>query len=267
VAFLFTMPYALSLPGAFVRAARQKTGVNRRGVAFLVIWFVSLLIFFTASIGKETRYFLPAMPPLFVLLGIELAMFFDPARRPTPRRDQIGFWSVVVLAPAGALAGGFGVLKWYKQIGRFDLFDWQQRAALRQIAQQESRVIWYSDVRFPRIVDQLELLEMQGGQRSREVETRIVFDEMVRRLAAPELALLVAWRSDYVRFMTEGSRALAEQGREMPPVHVWMLSRLGRPKTAMIVFGNQPPPWPEPDVDLPASAPSSQPATRPEAGP
>jgi 4-amino-4-deoxy-L-arabinose transferase-like glycosyltransferase len=112
VALLLAIPFSLSLPQAVVRAFRPAPGVNRNGQWFLLIWFLSLLAFFTVSVGKETRYFWP----VFVLLGIELAAFFDPQRRRAPSAERLGFWSVVVLLPAGLLVGGLLYLRnWHEK--------------------------------------------------------------------------------------------------------------------------------------------------------
>lgn len=127
----------------------------------------------------------------------------------------------------------------------------EQRTALRQVAVQDPRVIWYSDVRFPRAIDQLRLLEMQGGKRSRETETRLIGEEIVRRLEARQLALFLATSVDYVTFELLAPMELARLGREMPARYVWLYSRLGRFDQRFVVFGNQPPPWMPPTIELP----------------
>ncbi|RMF76958.1 MAG: hypothetical protein D6744_11885 [Planctomycetota bacterium] len=126
-----------------------------------------------------------------------------------------------------------------------------QRARLRQIAQQDPRVIWYSDVRFPRIIDQLELLRMQGGKRNLEWETRKVGERMIEMLEGDELALLVISPQDYLKFEILAPVELAKRGRRMPPHYVWLQASVGRWDRRYLVFGNRPPPWPSPDVLLP----------------
>ena len=54
---VYCLPYSLSLPGALWRGLRRDPRVNRDGMLCMVIWFLSLLAFFTASTGKEWRYF------------------------------------------------------------------------------------------------------------------------------------------------------------------------------------------------------------------
>ena len=77
-------------------SARQLTTSFRQTFSFA-------FRFFTASTGKESRYFLPVMAPLYVMLGIELARFFDPHRRPNATREKLGFWGVVVGVPPRGL--------------------------------------------------------------------------------------------------------------------------------------------------------------------
>ncbi len=352
VALVFTIPFCLSLPRALWRGLRGEAGLHPRGRWFLLIWFFTLLAFFTAAAGKETRYFLPAMPPLFVLLGVELAAFFDPQRQPRPGLERLGLWAVCVLAPAGAIGGGvflkrlseelspWGVLSWSELGPAYAvtaglvmagvmlsawlyrlrregqsfaalvgtmwaafLYAWpnlmpvaasqaafkdfaaqlrelppEYRTRLRQVAHQDARIIWYSDVRFPRVIDQLELLRRQGGRRSRETELRIVGEEMVRQLESAELVLFVSSPEDYARFHLSAPPELARMGRTMPRTWPWLVARVGRPHQRYIVYGNQPPPWPQPELPLPkktlekiaalASQPSADAAaSQPEAEP
>ncbi len=318
---VYCLPFSLSLPQACVRIFRRCPGVDPQGTRFLGLWVGGLLVFFTASAGKELRYFLPAIPPLLVLLGIELASLFDPARRPNPVRDRrvcLAVWGLVPLAFIGGLAG---VYQWYRRIGQLEGFAWNEvwppyavgavifsvgaataawlyfrrrgpasfatlvgtmwltwlwiwaqampvfvsqrpfldfagqlrerigpdlRRNLWQIGSQDSRIIWYSDIRFPRIIDQLELLRRQSNRRSLERETELVGREMIDRLSGPDRVLLVASRADYVRFLTEAPARLSAEGRSIPPVHLWLQTRVGPKNRHFVLFGNRPPPWPEP---------------------
>ncbi len=325
---LYCMPFSFSLPQAVVRAFRRQPGINRDGMLFMVLWVVGLLVFFTASAGKEVRYFLPALPPLFVLLGVELAAMFDPERRANPARDRLAALAVWVLMPLGFAGGGLALYKyWYACRGALEGFTWaevwppyaiaaailcigaglatwlyvrrrenasfgalvatmwvlwlwiwpqampvfvsqrpfinfaQQLQAkiepqlvpnLRQVGSQDARIIWYSDYRFPRIINQLELLEMQGGRRSLEHEVLLVGEEMVRQLSGDELVLLVASRPYYIDFLISAPPLLAEEGRSMPPVHLWLQSEVGVKTQQFTLFGNRPPPWPEPVLSPPS---------------
>ena len=324
---LYCLPFTLSLPAALVRAFHRQPGINRNGTLFMFIWFAGLLIFFTASTGKEWRYFLPALPPLFVLLGIELARFFDPNRRAKPLRDRAGAIAVWVLLPAGLVAVGvYGLREWWQARGQSELQDlyswsdvWQAYAVfavilvfgfglaawlyLRRrenasfalmvvtmwgmwlwawpnvmpmmmsqrpfiefaqqmrdkvpaeyyadvlyVGSQDSRIIWYGDFRFPRAIDQLELLEEQDGRRSLDYEIRRYGEEMVNRLDDVEPVLMAATFTDYLMFINEAPRELAKSGRSMPPVHLWLQSQYGREDQHFVLFGNRPPPYPEPEL-------------------
>lgn len=321
--FLFTLPYCLSLPGALLRGLRRQPGVDRDGTAMVLIWFFSLFAFFTAATGKEIRYFLPALPPLFVLLGVELAAFFDPARRAWPKLERLASIAVWILAPAGCIGGYFGMQAWHR---RYSFIDWNElapayvvtaaivavglclsawlyvrrrshasfgvlvatmwltwfwawpklmplmvsdvphatlaaemreklapyRARLRNVGQHDPRLVWLSDLRFPRLVDPFELLREQGGRRSLERERRANGEAMVRALRGEELALLVITRVDYISFLIEASHELAEMGESLPPVHLWLQTRHGPQKNHLVVIGNQPPPWPEPPLTPPS---------------
>lgn len=349
----YCLPFTLSLPLAFARALRRQPGIRRDGTAFMVIWFLGLLAFFTASTGKEWRYFLPALPPLFVLLGIELAAFFNPNRRATPTRDwaaAIAVWTVLPLALAGSLQ--FGLRKWFDLRGQFELhgqYEWKDlwlAAALavgilaagfavsawlyvrrrehasfgaivvtmwlawawvwpqalpllmsqrpfidfaeqlkarippgdhdylRQVGSQDSRIIWYSDVRFPRLIDQFQLLREQHGHRDRKYELRRYGEEMMHALAGSQPILLVAALPDFYLFLRDAPSAL---GRPMPPIHLWFQTRYGPEVYHFVLFGNSAPPdFPEPELRLPAKwqgkldearRPAPAPATRPAAQP
>jgi 4-amino-4-deoxy-L-arabinose transferase-like glycosyltransferase len=323
----YCLPFSGSLPQALARVLRPPPGVNRDGLHFAGLWFAGLLVFFTVAAGKEERYLLPALPPLFVLLGIELARFFDPQRPVNARWERRAARGIQILLPLGFAAGVFGTYAWYKQVGQAQgfafaqvwqpyvvcaviftagayfatafyrrrqrnaafgvavatmwvtwLWAWptlgpvlvsqrpfldfsaQLRAKLdpellthvRQIGSQDARIIWYSDYRFPRIIDQLELLRRQQGRRSLRREVELVGEELVNRLAADELALFIAARSDYVTFLLEAPRRLAELGRQMPAAHLWLQTHVGPKNQHFVLFGNRPPPWPEPNLKPPS---------------
>ena len=348
---LYCLPFTLSLPAALVRAFRRQPGVNRNGTLFMVIWFASLLAFFTASTGKEWRYFLPALPPLFVLLGIELAAFFDPARARRPKLVRALGIAVWIVLPIALVGGGFGLLKWFALRGESELegaYDWTdvirqyavaaaimaagfgmavwlylrqrrhgsfgllvvtmwvlwlwvwpkfmplvmsqrpfidfaqqladprivppgQHQLLRQIGTQDSRIIWYSGLRFPRLIDQLALLQEQNGRRSLEYEVRRYGQEMIDRLERDEPVLLVAALGDYYLFLRDAPAELAQLGRKIPPHYLWLQTRYGREDTHFVVFGNRPPRFAAPELRIPAkwrarlAATGSRPAALPGA--
>ena len=323
-ALLVTVPYTLSIPSAIARPFRDSDRVNRNGVWFVMIWLISLMIFLTVSTGKETRYILPAMPPLFVLLGGELAAFFNPHRPNNWSTGKIGFWLVAVLVPAGLCGAGVALYYFWQEHASQGMFTWDQirqpylvtaiiftvgaifaallflrrranasfaalvttmwlvcvwawpnlmpyissqqpfkdfaaqlttlspehRAAIKQIAQQDPRYIWYSDVRFPRIIDQLDLLKEQGGRRNLEYETRRILEELVRLLEGDELALFVASPNHYGRMMTEFRTAWEKEGHAFPDTYLWIQARVGRADRRYVLFGNRPAPWEPPELKL-----------------
>ena len=338
VPLLYCLPFTLSLPMALRRAFDRTLGINRDGTLFMLIWFVSLFAFFTASTGKEYRYLLPALPPLFVLLGIELARFFDPRRPASPTGLRLGLIATWVVTPLSFVAIGFFVLRpWWFQRGQFELgeayafrdvlgvyvvaatvicvgvavsawlysrrarnasfaalvatmwlmwfYAWpnvmpyflsqspftdfaaqlqqkvpaELRPRLRQIANQDPRIIWFSDIRFPRLIDQLKLLTEQqrryaaGEQASRrdiEYEKNRYGEEMVAGLGGDDPVLYVASFYDYLMFINAAPDRLKDAGRPLPPLHLWLQTRRGRENRHFVLFGNRPPPFPEPDLRL-----------------
>ena len=351
---LYCLPFSLSLPAAIGRAFRRQEGVKRDGTLFMLIWFVSLLVFFTTSTGKEWRYFLPALPPLFVLLGIELAALFNPQRRQTPKRDRLAAIGVWIGVPAALIGGGVGLHYWWLKRGQFELeklYEWSDvltayvivaiilaggigaaawcylrrrehgafallvvtmwvmwlwawpklmplvmsqrpfvdfaqqlercllpgdEELLRQVGSQDSRIIWYSDCRFPRVIDQLALLREQEGKRTLDFEVRRVGEEVIEGLDGERPALYVATLQDYVQLLIQAPGELATVGRAMPPVHLWLQTRYGTLDRHYVLFGNEPPPrFAEPELRVPdklrariagaATQPTAttQPATQP----
>jgi hypothetical protein len=138
----------------------------------------------------------------------------------------------------------------------------------RYVGSRDPRLIWYGDLQIPRVMDPIELLEMQEGQRSLAREKRIVGEAIAGSLAGDELALFVAHRPDYIEFLIEAPRALAERGEPFREPHLWMQTTVSkRPDKHFVLFGNQPPPWSEPELDPPSKrlikARQAQGATQP----
>jgi 4-amino-4-deoxy-L-arabinose transferase-like glycosyltransferase len=340
VPIVYCLPFSLSLPMALVRAFRREPETNTRGMRFMAIWFLSLLVFFTASTGKEYRYFLPALPPLFVLLGVELAQFFSPRRPATPTLDWLGTIATWILVPGGSCAAALLVLpKWWELRGQFELaglyaygdvlaatvltgviiavgtgltawlyrrrsehvafgalvatmyatwlYAWsgltpyflsqrpfmdfaQQleervpidlRPHLKMVGSQDPRITWYSNIRFPRVIDQLELLEEQkerydaGEQeslRDLKYEMRRYGEEMIELLESDAPTLFVAPLASYVEFIAAAPPALAGLDRTMPPVHLWLQTQYGNFDRRFVLFADRPPPFRAPQLELPA---------------
>lgn len=328
LAFVYVLPFSLSLPAAVTRAFKRDPSVDDDGRRFMAIWFLSLLVFFTISTGKEGRYFLPVMPPLFVLLGIELSWFFDPNRESHPR----GAWAVAmllaVLIPVGSVVGGWYLNKQFSDPR--DPFQWvdlripyiglsvitaigltasainfaRRRANLSfavlvatiwigwfwswsklmpvyraqrgdvsfsmqlhdlvqghpdlpnhmyQVAQQNPTITWHSDVRFPRVIDQLDLLREQDYHRDYSTEVRLVATKMLERLRGDDLALFVATREHYLLFLGQAPALAQELGFPMPETHLWLQSEEGPERHQTILFGNQQPPYEAPSLNPPAT--------------
>jgi hypothetical protein len=126
-----------------------------------------------------------------------------------------------------------------------------ERPNLRQVGTQEARIIWYSNLRFPRVIDQLALLKEQNGHRSLDYEIRRYGQEMVDRLEKDEPVLFVAAFEEYCKFLYLAPAELAKTGRAMPPQYLWLQSRYGREDTHFVLFGNKPPPFPAPELRTP----------------
>jgi 4-amino-4-deoxy-L-arabinose transferase len=64
--FASTLPWALLLPSTLIRTWREKREAK---TAFLALWFVLPLIFFSLSSGKLPTYIMPCLFPLALLMG------------------------------------------------------------------------------------------------------------------------------------------------------------------------------------------------------
>lgn len=339
VPLVYCLPFSLSLPQALARAFQPADRLPRRGARFMIVWFASLLVFFTASTGKEWRYFLPALPPLFVLLGSELSRFFDPRRPTQPRRDWIGTIAVWVAVPAALFGGGTVALhRWWTLRGRLELeglYAWEDvlvpyvvtatllacgcglaawlyrrryehaafgglvatmwavwlyawpnlapllvsqrpfvdfaeqlarqvpaelRPSLRMAGSHDPRIVWYSDIRYPRVIDQLQLLTEQQErirrgeqehQRTLAYEMRRYGEAMVERLAGEAPCLFVIPFKGYLEFLLGVPPELARAGRPLPPLHLWLQTHYGTYDRHFVLFGNRPPPFHEPVLRVP----------------
>lgn len=347
---VYCLPFSLSLPQAVARVFRRQPGLDRNAALFLGLWFAGLFVFFTVSAGKEYRYFLPALPPLLMLLGVELADFFNPSRPATPVRDRNVAMGVWILLPLALASGVFALRAWHKRQGQFEGFTWaevwqpyivavvifslgaavaawlyvrrREHASfgalvgtmwltwawiwsavlpvfvaqrpfldfaaqlrtqldpaliprLRQVGSHDARIIWYSDVRFPRVIDQLALLREQKGRRDLDYEIRRTGEEVIRLLDGEVPVLFVATVPDFALLLLKAPGELAAEGRAMPPVHVWLQARCGTLDRQFVLFGNQPPPFPEPELRVPeklrarlaAAQAVAPPASRPSSAP
>ena len=63
------MPWVLFLPGAIVFGLSKREEGISKGFLFLLVWFVSIFLFFTFSKGKRELYLLPLYPAAALIVG------------------------------------------------------------------------------------------------------------------------------------------------------------------------------------------------------
>jgi 4-amino-4-deoxy-L-arabinose transferase-like glycosyltransferase len=62
-------PWSILLPVLFISLWRQRKGLWHRGESFFLIWFVVLIVLLTLFKVRASRYFLPGLPPLALMMG------------------------------------------------------------------------------------------------------------------------------------------------------------------------------------------------------
>jgi len=62
-------PWSLFLPSAFLLAFSKRSQDDRESLRFLLVWVISLLVFFSISRGKRPQYILSVYPALALLVG------------------------------------------------------------------------------------------------------------------------------------------------------------------------------------------------------
>jgi 4-amino-4-deoxy-L-arabinose transferase len=72
--FASTLPWALLLPSTLIRTWREK---HEAKTAFLALWFVLPLIFFSLSSGKLPTYIMPCLFPLALLMGYTVVNWLE----------------------------------------------------------------------------------------------------------------------------------------------------------------------------------------------
>jgi len=105
------LPWTAFLPQALAGAWKE-TGETRRETAFLVLWAVLVVAFFSISDSKLIPYVLPAVPPLALLVGRFLAgLSGDPAREDAgpPSPPNGGRTALAALAVLGLAEAAFVV--------------------------------------------------------------------------------------------------------------------------------------------------------------
>ncbi|PTT31577.1 lipid IV(A) 4-amino-4-deoxy-L-arabinosyltransferase [Pseudomonas sp. HMWF021] len=96
--FASTLPWALLLPSTLLRTWREKRNPK---IAFLALWFLLPLAFFSASSGKLPTYIMPCLLPLALLMGHTLMGWLE---RQNGRVLRINGVVNVVLAIAALVA-------------------------------------------------------------------------------------------------------------------------------------------------------------------
>jgi hypothetical protein len=205
-----------------------------------------------------------ALMGLIVVVGCGLAAWLYRARR-----EHAAFGTLVVMMWAAWLYAWPNVMPkvmsqqpfidFARQLADPQCVPLEARAHLRQIANQDSRITWYSDLRFPRLIDQLDLLNEQrerwerGEQatlRDLEYEKRRYGEEMIAQLNGDAPILMVAAFMDYMEFVNAAPDELAATDEPWPPVHLWLQTRCGTEKQHFVLFGNKPPPFKEPELQV-----------------
>ncbi|MGE3181864.1 MAG: hypothetical protein AB7N71_09550, partial [Phycisphaerae bacterium] len=118
---------------------------------------------------------------------------------------------------------------------------------LVQVAHQDPRIIWYSDYRFPRIVDEFEILKEQEGVRDKAYEWRRVGEEILELLRSDKPAYIVIGIQEYVQFIAVAEALAREYALELPEIHLWIKPNYGRPDRNALMISNVP----RPEGDLP----------------
>jgi 4-amino-4-deoxy-L-arabinose transferase-like glycosyltransferase len=71
------LPWSFFIPGALVRACRNRHHDERRNGLYLLIWVFFIFLFFSISSSKLIPYILPIFPPLAILLAHRLTQAID----------------------------------------------------------------------------------------------------------------------------------------------------------------------------------------------
>ncbi len=63
-------PWTLFLPVTFIHWFKRKEERKRKEFLFLLVWFISVFLFFSISKGKRSLYLLPLFPAVSLLVGV-----------------------------------------------------------------------------------------------------------------------------------------------------------------------------------------------------
>lgn len=104
-------PWSFFLPGALILAFSSRSRAHREGMILALVWFLSLLLFFSTADGKRPQYLLAAYPAMALLVGYLLDRAIEYWQQPFFRRAIVipsmllaAVW--VLLAIAAPVAAG-----------------------------------------------------------------------------------------------------------------------------------------------------------------
>ncbi len=95
------LPWILFLPGAIVHGFTKTMMEKRKGVLFLLVWFIVIFTFFSLSKSKRALYLLPLFPAVSLIVGKSWDDFISSA--------QNRYWRRWVAFPVYGLIG-FGLV-------------------------------------------------------------------------------------------------------------------------------------------------------------
>ena len=102
-------PWSLFLPSAFLLAFSHRSAEDRRALKFLLVWSISVFLFFTLSRGKRPQYILSLYPALALLVGYlgdrALALWHDPYYRRAVVIPSLIFLPILVILTVGLPVG------------------------------------------------------------------------------------------------------------------------------------------------------------------
>ncbi|RPI62028.1 MAG: hypothetical protein EHM48_04740, partial [Planctomycetaceae bacterium] len=65
----FSLPWIAFLPGAMAAPFMKRFAADSKGLAYLLLWCIGLVLLFTAAAGKREHYILPMVPAMCLLMG------------------------------------------------------------------------------------------------------------------------------------------------------------------------------------------------------
>jgi 4-amino-4-deoxy-L-arabinose transferase-like glycosyltransferase len=98
------LPWTLFLPGVIFFALSKRKEGNRKEFLFLLVWFISIFLFFSFSKGKRPIYLLPLYPAASVMVGNFWDEYISNPNRDSKREVWVSL-PIYVLAALLLLAG------------------------------------------------------------------------------------------------------------------------------------------------------------------